>query len=91
MKGQSSWALVGFLLGALASPAWALANGGDIHFGGISTGIPVTVAIVGGGILGVFLVTFIGAWAYSYRTLRRGRGQPGTPSARGKGGKDGAG
>lgn len=81
--------LLMLLQGAFANPALVWANGGDIHFGGISTGIPITVGIVGGGILGVFLAIFVGAWAYSYRTLREGRGRPATPSNKGKGGKDG--
>ncbi len=60
------------VLAAVVMPLPALANGDDLHLGGVSTGVPPVIAwIGGGGIAVVFLLLFIG-WVVSRRRLQRG-------------------
>ena len=60
------------LLGAwFLSPGLAQTNGGDIHFGGLSTGIPPLAAWILSGIGGVVFAYMIILWAFSYRRWRQ--------------------
>ncbi|MBI3979127.1 MAG: hypothetical protein HY331_13160 [Chloroflexi bacterium] len=55
----------------------ALANGNDLHIGGIHIGIPPVVAwISGGGLALVFVMLFTG-WAVSYSSQQRKRREDG--------------
>lgn len=66
------------LLGAIASPGVALANGGHIHVYG-SFGVPPAVAWGLGSVLGLLFLWLITAWAISRRRMQREQGAATAP------------
>jgi hypothetical protein len=60
----------------LAVASVALANGGDIHFGAVSTGIPMVAVYVFGGFVGAVVLFFLVNWARYRRSQNRSRPSP---------------
>lgn len=69
-------------LAVLAVPGVALANGGDIHIGAVSTGIPVGVVYAVGGFVGAVVLFFLANWARYRRSQNRGASSPGPRGSR---------
>jgi hypothetical protein len=60
----------------LTVPGVALANGGDIHFGAVPTGIPMVAVYIVGGFVGAVVLFFLANWARYRRAQSRGNSSP---------------